>query len=76
MIGRVVAADGGVGAGQARQQPHCSAAIVLDGLGGIFKSEVIVADALNDWTSTIGMSRSSSSRESSSARAACGQPEE
>ena len=33
--GRVVAADSGVGAGQARQQPHCSAAIVLDGLGGI-----------------------------------------
>ena len=35
MIGRVVAADSGVGAGQARQQPHCSAAIVLDGLGGV-----------------------------------------
>ena len=35
MIGRVVAADGGMGAGQARQQPHGATAIVLDGLGGI-----------------------------------------
>lgn len=34
MIGRVVATNGGVGASQARQQPHSATAVVLDGLCG------------------------------------------